>query len=171
MNVTVVRGYTGAAPMFLAMQRKEIDGQMVGLSSVVSGQRTLWEKGAFRALVQFGRKTRHAQFGGIPTGRELTKDPAVLSLLDFAEAPFFMSLPFVAPPGIPEDRARALQTAFMAMCRDKGVIAEAEKLGFDVSPIDAGEIMQILKMMYATPPEVIARYKAISSDKSIKVKK
>jgi hypothetical protein len=82
-----------------------------------------------------------------------------------------MSLPFVAPPGIPEDRARALQTAFMAMCRDKGVIAEAEKLGFDVSPIDAGEIMQILKMMYATPPEVIARYKAISSDKSIKVKK
>ena len=32
LNVNVVRGYTGAAPMFLAMQRKEIDGQFVGIS-------------------------------------------------------------------------------------------------------------------------------------------
>src|SRR5262245_34321010 len=34
LNVNVVRGYTGAAPLFLAMQRGELDGQMVGLSSV-----------------------------------------------------------------------------------------------------------------------------------------
>jgi tripartite-type tricarboxylate transporter receptor subunit TctC len=170
MNVNVVRGYTGASKLFLAMQNKEIDGQMVGLSSVVSGQRSLWERKAFRALAQFGRKTRHAQFTGIPTGRELTTDKAVLSLLDFAEAPFFMSLPFVAPPGVPADRAKALQEAFMAMCRDPDVVAEARKFGFDVSPIDAGEILQILKAMYATPPEVVARYKAISTDKSIKKK-
>ena len=30
-----------------------------------------------------------------------------------------MSLPFVAPPGVPADRAKALQDAFMAMCRDR----------------------------------------------------
>jgi tripartite-type tricarboxylate transporter receptor subunit TctC len=171
MNVNVVRGYTGAAKLFLAMQSKEIDGQMVGLSSVVSGQRALWERKAFRALAQFGRKSRHPTFPDIPTGRELTSDPAVISLLDFAESPFFMSLPFVAPPGIPADRAKALQEAFMAMCRDAGVAAEARKFGFDISPIDAGQIAQILKQMYATPPEVIARYKAISTDKSIKQKK
>src|SRR5262245_55128324 len=34
LNVNVVRGYTGASPLFLAMQRKEIDGQLVGISSV-----------------------------------------------------------------------------------------------------------------------------------------
>jgi tripartite-type tricarboxylate transporter receptor subunit TctC len=168
MNVRVVRGYTGAAKLFLAMQNKEIDGQMVGLSSVKSGQRALWERKAFRALAQFGRKNRHPEFPDIPTGRELTNDKAVLALLDFAEAPFFMSLPFVAPPGVPADRAKALQTAFMAMCRDPAVAAEAKKFGFDISPIDADEILQILKQMYATPPEVIARYKAISTDKSIK---
>ena len=37
----------------------------------------------------------------MPTGRELTKDPKALRLLDFAEAPFFMALPLVAPPGLP----------------------------------------------------------------------
>ena len=59
LNVNVVRGYTGAAPMFLAMQRKEIDGQFVGISSVKTGQRAMWEKRAFKVPVLFGRTSRH----------------------------------------------------------------------------------------------------------------
>jgi len=166
LNVNVVRGYTGAAPLFLAMQRKEIDGQMVGFSSIIAGQRDLWERKMFRPLMQFGRTTRHPDFRDIPTGRELTSDPAMLSLIEFAEIPFFMSLPFVAPPGVPADRAKALQTAFMAMCRDPAVLAEAEKLGIDMSPIDADEITRLVERMAATPKDVIARYNAISSERN-----
>jgi tripartite-type tricarboxylate transporter receptor subunit TctC len=165
LNINVVRGYTGAAPLFLAMQRKEIDGQLVGMSSVKTGQRDMWEKRAFRVLVQFGRTTRNPEFPDVPTGRELATDPAMLSLIDFAEIPFFMSLPFVAPPGVPADRVKALQTAFMAMCRDKAVLAEAANLGIDMSPIDSDEIIRLLNRMKATPKEVIARYNAITGEK------
>jgi tripartite-type tricarboxylate transporter receptor subunit TctC len=165
LNVNVVRGYTGAAPLFLAMQRKEIDGQLVGYSSVKTGQRDLLEKKAFRALMQFGRTSRHPDFKDIPIGRELTQDPMMLSLIEFAEIPFFMSLPFVAPPGIPADRAKALQTAFMAMCRDPAVLDEAAKLGIDMSPIDHEEILRLVTRMTSTPKEVIARYNAISTEK------
>src|SRR5262245_2042029 len=165
LNVNVVRGYTGAAPMFLAMQRKEIDGQLIGISSVKTGQRDLWEKRALRALVQFGRTTRHDEFPDVPTGRELAADPNMLALVEFAEIPFFMSLPFVAPPGVPADRVKALQTAFMAMCRDKAVLEEAAKLGIDMSPIDHEEILRLVGRMAATPKDVIARYNAISGEK------
>jgi tripartite-type tricarboxylate transporter receptor subunit TctC len=163
LNVNVVRGYTGAAPMFLAMQRKEIDGQFVGISSVKTGQRAMWEKRAFKVPVLFGRTSRHPEFSNVPTGRELTKDPAMLALIDFAEIPFFMSLPFVAPPGVPADRVKALQEAFMTMCRDKEVLEEAAKLGIEMSPIDSGEIMRLLGRMAATPKDVIARYNALGS--------
>jgi tripartite-type tricarboxylate transporter receptor subunit TctC len=166
LNVNVVRGYTGASPLFLAMQRKEIDGQLVGISSVKTGQRDMWEKRAFRALVQFGRTSRHAEFADVPTGRELTSDPAMLSLIEFAEIPFFMSLPFVTPPGVPADRVKALQEAFMAMCHDKAVLEEAAKLGIDMSPIDADEILKLVGRMAATPKEVIARYNAIAGEKN-----
>ena len=44
LNIKLVRGYTGAARMFLAMQSGEIDGQYVGLSSIKSGQRDLYNK-------------------------------------------------------------------------------------------------------------------------------
>jgi tripartite-type tricarboxylate transporter receptor subunit TctC len=165
LNVTVVRGYTGAAPMFLAMQRKEIDGQFVGISSVKTGQRDMWERRAFKVPVVFGRTSRHPDFPDVPTGRELTKDPAMLSLIDFAEIPFFMSLPFVAPPGVPADRVKALQEAFMAMCRDQSVIEEAKNLGIEMSPIDAGEILRLVGRMAATPKDVIARYNALGAEK------
>jgi tripartite-type tricarboxylate transporter receptor subunit TctC len=165
LNVNVVRGYTGAAPLFLAMQRREIDGQLVGLSSIKTGQRDLWDKRAFRPLMQFGRTARHPEFMDIPTGREMTHDPTLLSLIDFAEIPFFMSLPFVTPPGVPADRVKALQTAFMAMCRDKGVLEDAEKLGIDMSAIDAEEVLRHVNRMIATPREVIARYNTMSGEK------
>jgi tripartite-type tricarboxylate transporter receptor subunit TctC len=165
LNVNVVRGYTGAAPLFLAMQRGELDGQMVGLSSVRTGQRELWSKGAFRPLMAFGRTQRHQQFPDMPTGRELTSDPGALALIEFAELPFFMALPFAAPPDIPADRRDALQAAFMAMARDPDFVAEAEKLGIDMSPIGGGEILQLLTRTAATPKDVIARYNAIGGEK------
>jgi tripartite-type tricarboxylate transporter receptor subunit TctC len=165
LNVNVVRGYAGAAPMFLAMQRGELDGQMVGLSSVRTGQRDLWNRKAFRPLMAFGRATRHAEFSDIPTGRELARDASALALIAFAELPFFMALPFAAPPEIPRERADALQAAFMAMCRDQGFVEEAEKLGIDMSPIDGSAILHLLARTAATPKEVIARYNAISGEK------
>jgi tripartite-type tricarboxylate transporter receptor subunit TctC len=147
------------------MQRGELDGQMVGLSSVRTGQRDLWGRKAFRPLVAFGRARRHPEFPDLPTGRELTNDPGSLSLIAFAELPFFMALPFAAPPDIPVDRAKALQAAFMAMCADKGFVEEAEKLGIDMSAIDGEEILKLLARTSATPKDVIARYNAIGAER------
>ena len=60
--------------------------------------------------MHFGRRTRLAEFPDVPTGRELTSDPQALALIEFAELPFLMALPFAAPPDVPADRAVALQT-------------------------------------------------------------
>jgi tripartite-type tricarboxylate transporter receptor subunit TctC len=165
LNVNVIRGYTGAARLFLGMQSGELDGQFVGLSSVRSGQRDLWSKGAFRSLMAFGRTSRHPDFPNIPIGRELTQDPKALALIGFAELPFFMALPFAAPPGIPPDRAKALQTAFMDMTRDKEFVAEADKIGIDMSPIDGAAILTLLARTAATSKDVIARYNAIGGER------
>jgi hypothetical protein len=113
----------------------------------------------------FGRTSRHPDFPNIPIGRELTQDPKALALIGFAELPFFMALPFAAPPGIPPDRAKALQTAFMDMTRDKEFVAEADKIGIDMSPIDGAGVLKMLAATAATPKDVIARYTAIVAEK------
>src|ERR1700730_11613093 len=125
LNVQLVRGYTGAAPMFFAMQAGELDGQMIGLSSVKTGQRDLWNRHVFRPLLQFGRSTRLNELADLPTGRELARDAKALALIEFAELPFFMALPFAAPPGVPPERAKALQSAFREMGKDTAFLDEA----------------------------------------------
>ena len=162
LNVKVVSGYTGAAPLFLAMQRGEIDGQVVGFSSVRTGQRALWDQHAFRAADAVRpQDAASPTFPDIPTAYELTNDPNARALLNFAELQFFISLPFAAPPGMPADRAKALQTAFMAMCKDPAVVAAAEKLGIDMSPIDGDAVHQAIAEAAATPREVIDRYNTL----------
>ena len=163
LNVKVVRGYTGAAPLFPAMARGEIDGQMVGLSSVRSGQRDLWSRHAFRPLLAFGRATRHVDFPEVPIGRELAGDADARALIEFAELPFFMALPFAAPPGLPSDRAAALGEAFMAMCRDKAFVEDASALGLDLSPIDGAAVTKLIAQSAATPKPVIARFNALGT--------
>jgi len=161
LNVKNIRGYSGAASVFLGQQRGELDGQIVGFSSLKAGQSSLWQAGFFRPLIAFGRATRLPALPDVPTGRELTKDPKALALIKFAEAPFFMALPLVAPPDLPPDRAKALQTAFMAMTKDPGFLADAGKLHLDVSPIDGPAVLHVIQDLETTPRDVIAQYNKI----------
>jgi tripartite-type tricarboxylate transporter receptor subunit TctC len=161
LNVQVVRGYRGVAAVFLAQQRGEVDGQINGLSAIKIGQMSLWQAGAFHPLVAFSRTTRLPELPDVPIGRELTQDPKALSLLAFAEAPFYIALPIVASPDVPADRAKALGTAFMDMARDPGFVAEAQKLGLDVSPVDGNAVVEVIRQMAATPKDVIAQFNAI----------
>jgi tripartite-type tricarboxylate transporter receptor subunit TctC len=161
LNIDNIRGYRGAAGVFLAQQRGELDGQIVGFSSLKAGQATLWKRGFFRPLIAFGRSTRLPELPDVPTGRELTKDPKAVALIEFAEAPFHMALPFVAPPDVPSDRANALRTAFMEMTKSPAFVEDAHKLSLDVSPIDGAAVRHQIEMMQRTPKEVIAQYTSI----------
>ena len=163
LNVDVIRGYPGAAPMFLAMQRGELDGQIIGFNSVQAGQPQLWGDKKVRPLVQFARTKRHPDLKDIPTARELTKDPKLVALLDFAEMPFFMALPFVAPPGLPAERAAALRKAFMDMVKDTTFLAEAKKLRLDISPIDGAAVDAIIAKATKTPREVVELYSKLAT--------
>jgi tripartite-type tricarboxylate transporter receptor subunit TctC len=165
LNVLIVRGYPGVAAVFLAQQRGEVDGQINGLSALKAGQMSLWQAGAFRPLVAFSRTTRLPELPDVPTARELTQDPKALSLIAFAEAPFFIALPIAAPPDLPPDRAKALQAAFMDMSKDQAFVEDATKLGLDVSPIDGDAVVKVIAQMTATPKDVIAQFNGMIAAK------
>ncbi len=161
LNIDVISGYPGASAIWLAMQNGELDGQIIGITSVKAEHPELWRDHALRGLVQFGRATRLPEFADLPTGRELARDDATRALVEFAELPFLTSLPFVAPPGTPVERATALQAAFTRMVADKDFIEEAGRLKVELSPQGADYIANVLNRSAAIPRNVIARYNAI----------
>ncbi len=165
MNVDIIRGFPGAAEAWLAQDRSEIDGQIVDISAIMVGRPQLWAEHKLRPLVAFGRVDRLPELPDVPVARELVTDPSDLALLEFAELPFFMALPFVAPPDLPPERAQILQTAFLQMARDPGFKDDIEKAGITTSPVDGAFVRDLVAKAAATPPDVRARFAKLLADK------
>jgi tripartite-type tricarboxylate transporter receptor subunit TctC len=163
INIRQVLGYPDTPSLFLAVERGEIEGRMFDLSAVKAArQQWLKPDSGFRALLQFARVTRHPDLPDIPTARELAPDANARGLIEFSEAPLLtMARPFAAPPGVPDERAKALQAAFLAVHRDPRFLEEAEKLGIDISPVGADQVAQGIVLLGQAPPSVLAYMKAL----------
>jgi tripartite-type tricarboxylate transporter receptor subunit TctC len=165
MHIEVVRGFPGANEIWLAMERGEVDGQMLDISAIMVGRPQLWAEKKLRPLVAFGRTERLKDFPDLPIARELVGNPADLALLEFAELPFFMALPFVAPPELPAARTKTLTDSFMAMARDEAFRADMLKVGIMTSPIDGNAVRALIEKAARTPVEVRRRFAALLSEK------
>jgi tripartite-type tricarboxylate transporter receptor subunit TctC len=166
LNLRVVVGYPDSNAIFLAVDRKEVDGRCVGLSAVQSSHPEWLRPGSgMHALVQFARATRHSDFADVPTARELAKNEGSRALIELAEIPYTLSRPFAAPPGVPEDRAKALQAAFLALHQDPQYRDEAARLKIDISPVGADEVLHAIAQIAASPPELLGYMKKLLAEK------
>ena len=161
-NLKVIAGYTDSGVLFLAIERGEVDGRTVGLSSVRANKgEWLKPNGFARVMVVFGRATRFPEFPDAPTARELAKNTADRNLIEILEMPYALSRPYAAPPEVPPERARALQQAFMAAHKDPAYLADAEKVGIEVSPIDGDAIRKLIEQIASTPADQLKRIESL----------
>jgi tripartite-type tricarboxylate transporter receptor subunit TctC len=63
--------------------------------------------------------------------------------------------PFMAPPGLPEDRKAALRQAFDDTMRDPGFLAETRRSGLIVNPVDGATIDALIAELYRMPQDVV----------------
>jgi tripartite-type tricarboxylate transporter receptor subunit TctC len=165
LNIKLIAGYPDSNALFLAVDRKELDGRFVGLSAVSSSHpEWLAPNGGMQKLLQFARVTRHLQFPNVPTARELALNDKSRSLIALAELPYRLSRPFAAPPGLPEDRALTLQRAFLAVHQDPQYLDEAAKLKIDVSPIGGDEVLRAIEDIANAPPEMLEYMRKILAE-------
>jgi tripartite-type tricarboxylate transporter receptor subunit TctC len=156
INIKLVDGYLDSGAIFLAVDRGELGGRTVDLSSMKSF-RPGWmaPNGGMRALVQFARATRHPELPEVPTARELARNDEARALIALAELSYRISRPFAAPPDVPAERAKALQDAFMAVHQDAAYLEEAARLRMEVSPIDSRAVLDTIDRIAAAPPNVL----------------
>jgi len=165
LNIKLVSGYPDGTALFIAVDRNEVDSRVVGLSATESTHAEWLRPDAIvRVLVQFARVTRHPQFPDVPTARELALNDRARALIELAELPYRLSRPFAAPPGIPQDRVRALQAAFMAVHQDPLYLEDAARLKVDVSPINGEEVMRALDDLANAPPDLLEYMKKLLAE-------
>jgi hypothetical protein len=56
---------------------------------------------------------------------------------------------------VPDERARALQAAFIAVHGDPKFLEEAQRLGLDISPVGAADVVRNIEQLTQAPPGVL----------------
>jgi tripartite-type tricarboxylate transporter receptor subunit TctC len=153
-KLKLISGYPGTADILLAVERGELGG-LCGWSwsTLKSRSKNLYDSGEIAVPVQLGL-TPHEDLPNVPLITTLTKDPTKVAVLKLIFSRQTLARPFAAPPGIPEERLRALRTAFDATMKDKDFLAEARQLDLEVRPVSGAEIDELIANLSKTPSEI-----------------
>lgn len=156
-QIKLVSGYPGTRDITLAMERGEVDGTC-GLSwGTIKTVHSAWlTQKSVNLLLQAGLE-KDPELPDVPLASDLVDDPEKKKVMYLYFAPQAMGRPFTAPPGIPADRKAALIKAFGDTMKDPEFLAATAQQKLDVSPMTGSEIENLVRQLYATPADVVAK--------------
>jgi len=97
----------------------------------------------------------------VPTVDELAKDERDRGPMDFLLSGDALGRPLAAPPGTPAERVAALRAAFADTMKDPRFLHDVEASRTEFGPIAGDQLQQAVARILATPPQWIARAKAV----------
>jgi tripartite-type tricarboxylate transporter receptor subunit TctC len=161
----LVSGYPGGNDIEFAMERGEVDGRCGwSWSSIASTKRAWLESGTIKPLLQLALK-KHPDLPDVPLVMDLARNDQERQIFKLIFVRGALGRPFMAPPGIPAERAAALRRAFDNMVKDPAFLAEAKKQRLEITPISGEVLQKLLVDVYRTPPEVVNKTRQILAAK------
>ena len=165
-KMKLITGYPGGNDINFATERGELDGRCAWSWSSVKSTRPQWlEDKKINLLVQMSTEP-HPELTemGVPFIMDYAKTDDQKAILAFIFSRQAWGRPYIAPPGVPADRAKALQAAFMATMTDPEFLADAKKQKLDVSPLSGPKVASLVAELYKTPENIIKLASVASSD-------
>ena len=153
MKFDIVMGYKNSGDVMLAMDRGEVDGVCQTYQGVEHSRPGQMASGQIRLL--FNLEKDPIPGTNAPSVRQFARTEEQRLLADFFSANNDLGRPLIAPPGIPDDRLKAIRDAFDAAVRDKDYLEEAEKQHLDTNSRAGLEQEADFRAILATPPEII----------------
>src|SRR5262249_41018209 len=153
----IVTGYPGGNDVTLAMERGEVKGRCGwSWSSVLSTHKRWIDDKSITVLVQLSLN-KHPDLPDVPLVMDFAKSEDQQQIFKLIFARQVMGRPYLAPPGVPADRAAALRQAFMETMKDPEFVAETEKSQLEITPVPGEEVEKLVKDLYQTPKAIAAK--------------
>jgi tripartite-type tricarboxylate transporter receptor subunit TctC len=157
----IISGYPGGNDVLLAMERGEVQGRCgwSWSSAKIAHQAWIDEK-KINVLIQLSL-AKHPDLPNVPliTDFATSEEQKQITKLIFARQ--VMGRPFLAPPGVPADRAETLRRAFMDTMNDRDFLADAESSQFEITPVSGERVQMLVNEIYGTPSEIGRKAAAI----------
>jgi tripartite-type tricarboxylate transporter receptor subunit TctC len=148
-KLKIVRGYDSDSGLYIAVERREIQG--LGSTSYSEVRNRGWfASGKAFPIYTIGLK-RIPDLPDVPTIPELAPEGPKRTILTL-----FTNIPVIGytifgPPGMPEDRAEALRATFMTMMADPEFVAGVEKLHVELDPLPGAELQELVARTARAP--------------------
>ena len=154
-KLKLITGYPGGNDINFAIERGELEGRCGWSWSSVVSTRGKWLKSKkINVLMQMSTE-KHPKLPDVPFILDLAKDENQKATLAFIFARQAWGRPYLAPPGVPADRAKALQDAFMATMEDPKFLADATKQRLEITPLSGPKVRELMVAMYNTPGNIV----------------
>lgn len=160
-KIDIIPGYKGNDEIALAMERGEVQGRALTVTSLMGGNDASWLRdGKINVITQMGVEPNPA-IANVPMIMDYVKDPAAKALFEFMFLPLQAGRPVAAPPEVPADRLAALRTSFEAAASDPDFKGELAKQNATVELLKGNEIKTIVDKLYASSDDVLAAAKKL----------
>jgi tripartite-type tricarboxylate transporter receptor subunit TctC len=156
----VIEGYRSTGEAFLAMERGEVWGGCSKLDSVLRSQAENIKSGAFKVIYHYNRKPSDLD-PSIPTIFDYLTKTEDIQTMSFIRASTALGRPYVAPPGVPQDRFDALRKGFADTLKDPEFLAAAQKQKLTVTFTPGDELAKFVTELYKTPPDLVKQAAAM----------
>jgi len=157
----IVAGYPGGNDVNLAMEKGEVGGRGSNSWASWKSLNPKWiAENKVHILVQIGLQ-RAKDLPDVPLLFELATNEADREVLRFISADTAIARSAVTTPDVPPERVIALRKAFMDTMKDAQLLAEANKMGIDISPLSGEETQAVADKIVAAAPDVVARAKLL----------
>ena len=160
-NIKVVSGYKGSADIRLAIDSGEIGGFFNPWSTVKASSFQKFTSGEWSVILQLSDKSLpDLPSPNVPMIADVTADESQRMLLRYGTlAPNQFGKVYMLRPGVPADRAAALEAAFARTLAEPNFQAEAVKSQLEISPLYGDSIRQIVADFLTMPPTIKERLK------------
>jgi tripartite-type tricarboxylate transporter receptor subunit TctC len=161
-KMKIVSGYRGQNDIFIAMERREIDGYPSVFYSSLTSTRPNWLRDRVaKVVLQYGPDPL-TELPNIAWAPERITNPDDKVLFLTATAPNALGRPLLMPPDVPADRLTAMRKALMETFADPAFKAEAESMGLLINAPRTGEQLQdVVSKAYAAPAAIIERVRKL----------
>jgi tripartite-type tricarboxylate transporter receptor subunit TctC len=162
-NLKIVSGYKGTADVRLALDSGEVDGFF---NTWTSSKITSYDKiksGEWVVLAQMTEKAmKDLIVPNVPTIQMIARSEEQRLLLKYGTStPNDFGKVYVLPPGVPADRAQALENAFARVFKDKDLLADAEKGKLEIDPLIGGTIQKLVVEFLNMPADVKTKLQTV----------
>jgi len=163
-NLKIITGYPGTREIALAIERGELSGRVWDMEGIKAARPQWLTDKSINIIAQLAPKKAAEVPADVPLVKEFVPDAGDQRALDVIFMSTILARPYIAPPGIPAERVKALRDAFMATMKDPEFVADLQKMQLNFDPTTGEEMERIVRDAYALPEEIVLKVRKALAD-------